>query len=170
MKSYPNVVTSGGIGKQLSALRTMQSSWSWTYSGSNLVTNVAYDIFTSSTAGGSAQNEIMIWLAALGGAGPISSSYDASGNPVAVATVTLAGRSWRLYEGSNGYNYVYSFLPANGASVASFSGDLKVFINYLTANRGLSTSQYLISAGAGTEPTSGSGARFTTSSYSLVVT
>ena len=32
-------------------------------------------MFTSSTATGSNEYEIMVWLAAYGGAGPISSSY-----------------------------------------------------------------------------------------------
>ena len=61
-----------------------------------MVANVAYDLFTSSTASGSAEYEIMIWLAALGGAGPISSTGKE------VATVTLAGKSFKLYSGMNG--------------------------------------------------------------------
>jgi xyloglucan-specific endo-beta-1,4-glucanase len=69
---------------------------SYTYTGTSLVANVAYDLFTSSTATGSAEYEIMIWLAALGGAGPIS----ATGKEI--ATVTLAGKSWKLYQGMNG--------------------------------------------------------------------
>jgi xyloglucan-specific endo-beta-1,4-glucanase len=51
----------------------MQSLWSWTYTGSDIVADVSYDMFTSSSAGGANEYEIMIWLAALGGAGPISS-------------------------------------------------------------------------------------------------
>lgn len=53
----------------------MQSSWSWSYDGSDVVADVAYDMFTSSTSGGSEEFEIMVWLAALGGAGPISATY-----------------------------------------------------------------------------------------------
>lgn len=57
-------------------------------------TNAAYDLFTSSTAGGSNEYEIMIWLANYG-AGPISYNYDSQGNPVPVATsVALAGNTW----------------------------------------------------------------------------
>ena len=51
----------------------METSWSWSYTGSDIVADVSYDMFTSSTAGGSNEYEIMIWLAAIGGAGPISS-------------------------------------------------------------------------------------------------
>ena len=74
VKSYPNAVVSQ-TPVQLSKIKTMQSSWSWSYSGSNIVADVAYDMFTSATATGSSQYEIMVWLAAIGGAGPISSSY-----------------------------------------------------------------------------------------------
>ena len=66
VKSYPNVVVSLDS-KPLSEITSMQSSWSWSYSGSNIVADVAYDMFTSSTPGGSEEYEIMIWLAALGG-------------------------------------------------------------------------------------------------------
>ncbi|CAK4034298.1 Endoglucanase cel12C [Lecanosticta acicola] len=168
VKTYPNVVANYAA-KQLSAISSMKTSWSWSYSGSSIVADVAYDLFTSSSATGSNENEIMIWLAAYGGAGPISASYDSSGSPVPVATVTLAGYSWKLYKGSNGVNEVYSFLPATGSIITIFSGDIKTFISYLTSNQGLSSSQYLISAGAGSEPTSGSGAKFTVSGYSLVI-
>lgn len=51
----------------------MPSSWSWSYSGDGLIADVAYDMFTSSSAGGDEEFEIMVWLGALGGAGPISS-------------------------------------------------------------------------------------------------
>ena len=72
VKAYPNAVVTLDF-KQLSDYSSMQSSWSWSYSGSSIVADVSYDMFTSSTAGGSNEYEIMIWLAALGGAGPISS-------------------------------------------------------------------------------------------------
>jgi xyloglucan-specific endo-beta-1,4-glucanase len=122
--------------------------------GSNVVADVAYDIFTSSTAGGKNEFEIMVWLAALGGAGPISQT----GKPI--ATVTVAGHSWKLWYGSNGMNEVYSFTP-NGANVASFSGDLMDFFAYLIKSQGFKDSQYLISVGAGTEPFTGSNAKLT---------
>jgi len=82
--------------KAISSVSSLPSTWNWSYSGNGMVANVAYDLFTSSTATGSAQYEVMIWLAALGGAGPISST----GGPI--ATVNLAGKSWKLYKGPNG--------------------------------------------------------------------
>lgn len=74
VKSYPNVVVNSN-GQQISAISSMPSVWSWTYEGNDIVADVAYDLFTSSTAGGSNEFEIMVWLAALGGAGPISSTF-----------------------------------------------------------------------------------------------
>lgn len=53
----------------------MTSIWSWSYSGSDIIADVAYDLFTSSTATGDEEFELMVWLAAIGGAGPISSTY-----------------------------------------------------------------------------------------------
>jgi xyloglucan-specific endo-beta-1,4-glucanase len=187
VKSYPNAVAKA-TAKQLSAVKSMVSSWSWSYTGTSLVADVAYDMFTSSTASGSNENEIMIWLAAIGGAGPISSKYGTTpslplqcrkyslltfivgsdGKPTAVATVTIAGHSWNLYSGSNGANNVFSFLPTSG-QITSFSGDVKAFFTYLTSNGYLSSSQYLTSVGAGTEPTTGSNAKFTVSGYSMVI-
>ena len=104
----------------------------------------------------------MIWLAALGGAGPISST----GSPI--ATPTIGGHSFKLYSGPNGSMTVYSFVATS--EITSFSGDLVDFFDYLESNEGVSaTSNYLQSVGAGTEPFTGSNAVFTTSAYSITV-
>lgn len=126
-----------------------------------MVANVAYDLFTASTTGGSPEYEIMIWLGAYGGAGPISSTGST------IATPTVAGYSWKLYKGVNGQMTVFSFVASS--TVTSFSGDLKAFLTYLSSNQGLPTSQYLQSIGAGTEPFTGSNAVFSTTAYSAVV-
>lgn len=56
--------------------------------------DVAYDLFTSNTAGGSNVNEIMIWLANFN-AGPISATYNSNGTPAPVASnIALAGHTW----------------------------------------------------------------------------
>ncbi|KAL4891686.1 putative xyloglucan-specific endo-beta-1,4-glucanase A [Aspergillus ambiguus] len=147
--------------KQLSSLSAVPTTWKWQYTGSDMVANVAYDLFTSSTADGDNEYEIMIWLAALGGAGPISST----GSPV--ANPTVAGQSWDLYSGQNGAMQVYSFVASS--ETETFSADLMDFITYLENNQGLSTSQYLIDVQAGTEPFSGQDAKLTTSAYSVSV-
>lgn len=103
----------------------------------------------------------MIWLGALGGAGPISST----GSPV--ATPTIAGVTWNLYQGVNGQMTVFSFVAQS--NVQSFSGDLVDFTGYLISDHGVSSSQILQSVGAGTEPFVGSDAVFTTTAYSATV-
>ncbi|KAI0200652.1 family 12 glycosyl hydrolase [Astrocystis sublimbata] len=160
VKSYANAVVQTPV-KQVSAISSIPSSWKYSYTGNNMVANVAYDLFTSSSASGSSEYEVMIWLAALGGAGPISSS----GSPV--ATPNIAGVSWKLYDGWNGNMHVFSFVASS--QVTSFSGDLKAFLSYLTSNHGLSANQYVTSIGAGTEPFVGSNAVLTTTAYSVSV-
>ncbi|KAI0448996.1 family 12 glycosyl hydrolase [Xylaria acuta] len=160
VKSYANAVVQTSA-KKISAISTMPTTWKYSYTGSGMVANVAYDLFTSSSASGSSEYEVMVWLAALGGAGPISSS----GSPV--ATPNIAGVSWKLYDGYNGNMHVFSFVASS--QVTSFSGDLKAFLNYLTSNQGMSTSQYVTSIGAGTEPFVGSNAVLTTTAYSISV-
>ncbi|KAI0407949.1 family 12 glycosyl hydrolase [Xylaria palmicola] len=160
VKSYANAVVQTAV-KKISAVSTIPTTWKYSYTGSNMVANVAYDLFTSSSASGSSEYEVMVWLAALGGAGPISSS----GSPV--ATPNIAGVTWKLYDGWNGNMHVFSFVASS--QVTSFSGDLKAFLTYLTSNQGMSTSQYVTSIGAGTEPFVGSNAVLTTTAYSISV-
>lgn len=115
--------------------------------GNSLVADVSLDIFTSSSATGSNEFEIMVWLAALGGAGPISSTGSA------VATTTIAGTSFDLYSGPNGDTTVYSFVATN--EVTDFSGDLMDIFSYLETNEGFEASQYITTLEAGTEPFTG---------------
>ncbi|KAJ7185652.1 glycoside hydrolase family 12 protein [Mycena filopes] len=168
VKSFTNINLNAGINKQLSAISSIPSTWTWSQSTTSVVADVAYDLFTSNTSGGSAVNEIMIWLAAFGGAGPISAVFNSAGQPVPVASnISLAGHTWNLFFGSNGSNNVYSFLPTSG-TIGSFSGDINLFLKYLTTNRGVSTAQFLTTAQGGTEATSGS-ATLTTSAFSLAI-
>ena len=131
----------------------------YSYTGSNIVADVSYDMFTSSTATGSNEYEIMIWLAALGGAGPIS----ATGSPI--ATPTIAGTTWNLSYGLNGATKVFSFVAQS--EVMHFSADLKLFFNYLATYQDFTASQYLKSINSGTEPFTGSNAVLTTTAYSV---
>lgn len=89
----------------------------------------------------------MIWLAAIGGAGPISST----GSPI--ASVVIAGQTFNLYSGPNGDTTVYSFVATNEAN--NFSGDLLDFLTYLNKHQGWSMSQYINVLEAGTEPFTG---------------
>ncbi|MCJ1309314.1 hypothetical protein MMC25_002973 [Agyrium rufum] len=161
VKSYANAVVKL-TSKPLSQYKSMATTWKWTYTGSNIIADVAYDSFLGTSATASAKYEVMVWLGALGGAGPISST----GAPI--ATPTIGGTSFNLYSGPNGAMTVYSFV-ATSKSVTNYSGDLLAFYKYLETSYGVSSSLYLQSVGAGTEPFTGSNAVLTTSAYSLVI-
>ncbi|KAH6670981.1 endoglucanase-1 [Plectosphaerella plurivora] len=158
VKSYPNAVLQAPAAR-VSSVSSIPSRWQWSYSGSNLVANVAYDLFTNSNCGTTPEYEIMVWLGALGGAGPIS----ASGSPI--ATVTIGGISWRLYQGAHSQMTVYSFVATSQQT--NYNGNLNDFLRYLTTSQGFPGSQCLYSIGAGTEPFTGSNGRFVTSGYSV---
>lgn len=146
----------------LTEVKSIPSTMSYTvkYSG-NVVADVAYDLFTSSTAKGEKEFEIMIWLAAIGGAGPISSTGKA------IDTTTIAGTEWSVYKGPNGQMMVYSFVASK--QVENFEGDLMEFFNYLTKSQSFKTSQYLIKVECGTEPFVGTDVSMTVSKYSAAV-
>lgn len=131
------------------------------YTGSDLVADVSYDLWLAPTSGGTNSYEIMVWLAAMGGAGPISA------NGSAVGTMTIAGTSWSLYSGTNGATKVYSFVASS--EVTSFDGDLNDFFKYLVENEGVSDSLYVTQVQAGTEPFTGTNAVFTTTAYTVSV-
>ncbi|KFZ19684.1 hypothetical protein V501_00564 [Pseudogymnoascus sp. VKM F-4519 (FW-2642)] len=103
----------------------------------------------------------MIWLGALGGAGPISST----GSPI--ATAWIANTSWTLFKGVNSSWTVFSFVAQSQQT--SFNGDVLDFFKYLIQNQGMPSSQYLSGVAAGTEPFSGSGAQLTTSNDVITI-
>lgn len=103
----------------------------------------------------------MVWLGAIGGAGPISTSGSTIAKP------TIGGSSWSLYKGTNAKTTVYSFVASS--NIESYSGDILDFLRYLVSDQGFSANQYVQSIGAGTEPFTGSDAVFTTSAFTLSV-
>lgn len=112
-----------------------------------MVANVSYDLWLAPSVGANNQYEIMIWVGAYGGAGPISSAGKA------IATPTIAGTKWNLFKGPNGDTTVFSFVaPSN---MGDFSADLKLFLTYLTTSQGVSSSSVVTSLQGGTEPFSG---------------
>ncbi|CAH0491705.1 unnamed protein product [Peronospora farinosa] len=119
------------------------------------VADVAYDLFTSSTPRGKKENEIMIWLAAIGGALPIG---DQKG-----ITAIIAGQQWHYYVGKNGDMNVYSFVATQ--QVSAFRGYLMEFFHYVKLN----TNQYLIKVECGTEPFVGTYVTLKVSHYSAAI-
>ncbi|ETI54459.1 hypothetical protein F441_02682 [Phytophthora nicotianae CJ01A1] len=162
VKSYSNAALIFSP-KQIKNIKTIPTKMKYSYSHSSgtFVADVSYDLFTSSTATGKNEYEIMIWLAAYGGAGPISSTGKA------IATVTIGSNSFKLYKGPNGSTTVFSFVATK--TITNFTADLQKFLTYLVNSQGLPSSQYLITLEAGTEPFVGTNAKMTVSSYSAAV-
>lgn len=162
VKSYANLGMNKGLGRQLSAIKTIPTTWHWTYtSASNVVADVSYDLWLArssalGTANGDSTYEVMIWLSTRGGAAPAGSQ---------ITTVSVAGVNWKLYKGTVSSWTVFSFVAPS--EITSFSADLKLFFTYLINSQGVSASNYFSGAGAGTEPFTGS-ATLTTTSLSIV--
>ena len=139
--------------KQLSAVTSIPSTWSYTQTGSDFRADVSYDMFLADSTdnaanvayvGDARSYEIMIWLAAIQ-IGPISSTGDTP-----LTSTTIGGINWKLYKGPNGSTTVFSFVA--DPQITDYSGDLYDFYKYLMTEQGVSGDQYLAYIGAGTEP------------------
>ena len=134
----------------------LRTSTSMSYpSGGNW--DAAYDIWFDPTARTNGQNtgaEIMVWLNHSGPPQPIGSK---------VATVSLAGGTWDVWEGNIGWN-VISYVRTAGTGSADFA--LSTFFNDSVARGYAQRSWYLTSVQAGFEPWSG-GAGLAVNSFSV---
>ncbi|RDH28853.1 concanavalin A-like lectin/glucanase domain-containing protein [Aspergillus welwitschiae] len=90
--------------------------------------------------------------------------FDKHGRPI--ASPTIGGYTWDLYKGPNDWT-VYSFVARE--TITDFSADVLEFFTYLVDNEGVSSSLYLQTLGAGTEPKTGSDAWFTVSPYTVSI-
>lgn len=110
-----------------------------------MVSDVSYDLWLAPSIGAANKYEIMIWVGAYGGAGPISEQ-----NKPAIAKPTIGGTTWSLFKGPNGDTTVFSFVaPSN---IGNFKADLLPFLTYLTNNQGVPNSYVATKFQAGTEP------------------
>jgi hypothetical protein len=168
VKSYASVVlgwhwgyktTGTGLPIRLSQNKKVRTGWRFR-APSGGTYNVSYDLWLHTRKRPTWQDkptdEVMVWLRRSGGAGPIGSK---------VATIKLGRSRWELWEGDIGWK-VYSFVRVGNVSKAY--GDLKVFLNYLVAHRGLARSKYLTSVEAGTEVFTGSGTLTTLGYYTTI--
>ncbi|KAH8130423.1 xyloglucan-specific endo-beta-1,4-glucanase [Trichoderma asperellum] len=161
VKSYSNVALEK-VNKKLSDIQRIPTTWTWSYTGSNMVADVSFDLWLAPTASSNNEYEIMIWVGSYGGAGPISST-----GSTPIATPTILGTKWKLFKGPNGDTTVFSFVaPSN---IKNWNGDLKAFFTYLTSKEGVSVGMVVTSLQAGTEPFSGTNAHFKTTAYTISV-
>ncbi len=168
VKGYPSIVygwhwtDASSLGILLNRSATTAINCGWTFDVNQDGTmNVAYDLFTHTMAAPGYSNdpadEIMIWLYAGGGAGPIGSQ---------VGTVSVAGASWNLYSGNNGYWNVRSYVRTSNTTSATFN--LMDFLKDLMERNLLTEGKYLSSIEAGTEIFNGTGTLDTSSFYCTI--
>jgi hypothetical protein len=139
-----------------SAFSGLRTSTSMSYPSSGNW-DAAYDIWFDPTARTNGQNtgaEIMVWLNHSGPPQPIGSK---------VATVSLAGGTWDVWEGNIGWN-VISYVRSAGTGSVSFP--VSTFFDDAVSRNYASRSWYLTSIQAGFEPWSG-GAGLALNSFSV---
>jgi hypothetical protein len=112
VKAYPH--SARNVGRNLSALRSLQSSFNVTRPSSGAYAT-AYDIWASNNA-----FEIMLWMNKTGAVGPIGSRQ---------TSVSVGGHSWDVYRGSNGSNQVFSFVRQGNTNAGTV--DVRAVLNWI---------------------------------------
>lgn len=164
VKAYTNVASSSTSCQQISSISSIPTSWSWSYTGSDIRANVCYDTFVGSSCDGAQNYEVMVWLGLYG-----SDLYPLSNNgypPTPTASPYIGETQFNLIIGTNeeGTN-VYTFVAIDDAT--DYSGDLLAFYNYLEANEDFPANYYIQSITAGSEVFTGSDATLSTYGYSI---
>jgi hypothetical protein len=150
--SYPSIfkgwhygtnTTNSGMPKQVSAINTCSTTWSFVNPTSTAY-DVANDVWINKTNNTAAANpdglEVMVWFGYAGSIQPIGSK---------VATVTINSATWDLWYGSAGSWNVVTYKKT--ATTTSGSQNLKSFITD-AKNRGYcQATWYLMGVEAGTE-------------------
>jgi glycosyl hydrolase family 12/cellulose binding protein with CBM2 domain len=139
---YTNCSPGTNLPIQVSAISSATSSISYNYV-SGATYDAAYDIWLdpSPKKDGVNQQEIMIWFNRQGSIQPIGS---------VVGNATIGGRTWQVWQGSNGSNAVVSYVAPSPISSWSFS--VLDFINDVKNRGAITSSWYLTSIQAGFEP------------------
>lgn len=142
---YTNCSPGTNLPIQVSQISSATSAISYNYV-SGATYNASYDIWLDPTpkTNGVNQMEIMIWLNRQGSIQPIGSR---------VGSTTLVGRTWEVWQGSNGSNNVISYVAPSPISSLNFS--VLDFINDVRNRGAITSSWYLTSIQAGFEPWQG---------------
>ena len=144
---YGNGSPGSPLPLQLSHIQTATSSITYTYPTSGTY-DASYDIWLNPTSvtTGVNQQEIMIWFNHTGPVQPVGS---------VVGTSTIDGKSFTVWEGSNGQNNVVSYV-ANTPITTWNHFDVLGFVDNTETIEPVTNSWYLTSIQAGFEPWSGS--------------
>ena len=133
--------------EQLNQIQTATSSITYTYPTSGTY-DASYDIWLNPTpvTTGVNQQEIMIWFNHTGPVQPVGS---------VVGTSTIDGKSFTVWQGSNGQNNVVSYV-ANTPMTSWNNFNVLGFVDNTETIEPVTNSWYLTSIQAGFEPWSGS--------------
>ncbi|WP_236718179.1 cellulose binding domain-containing protein [Actinoplanes sp. TFC3] len=155
---YTNCSPGTNLPLQVSKISSATSSIDYTYV-SGATYDAAYDIWLDPQpkTDGVNQQEIMIWFNRQGNIQPIGS---------VVGTATIGGRSWQVWQGSNGANAVISYVAS--APITSWSFSVLDFITDVRNRGAITSAWYLTSIQAGFEPWIG-GAGLAVNSFSASV-
>ena len=149
VKSYANV--SRGVGTALNSLHSATSTYAVTLPGVG-DWEAAYDIWLNGSS-----YEVMLWVDKHGNVGPLGSS---------VGTLSLDGRTWTVYAGSNGSNAVYSFVLSGNST----SGTVNILnlLKWMQNTKGYFSNPTLSTVQFGFEISGTGGTRqdFTVTNYS----
>lgn len=153
VKGYSFVGLTENLENKISDIASIPATYHWERSNTTAYRgNVCFDFMTSDTKGDSTSSsaqELMLWLRYEGGQLPIGYADGA------VATITLYGKKWSLYQGKNddtGITVSSLLVDPDDQYYGYFEGDIK---NWLLAmvNQGLfTTSTYVNVGNAGMEP------------------
>ncbi|KDQ55806.1 glycoside hydrolase family 12 protein [Jaapia argillacea MUCL 33604] len=166
VKTYTNVLSTTAKGVQLSAVTSAETTYDWTYNtqSSGLRADVSYDIWfgaaeTGTAASSSSAYEIMVWLSGLGGIEPVgsllTSDIELAGDPLKPGKPTPS-------------SLLLPGLRSPASVPTSTSSSFLQPPEYLTANEGISTAQYVQAIQSGTEAFTGT-AELTVNTFSVTL-
>ncbi|KAK5131764.1 hypothetical protein LTR08_000595 [Meristemomyces frigidus] len=152
-KGYSFVGLTQNLENSIAAIASIPATYDWVRSNDSAYKgNVCFDFMTSDTKGdstSSAAQELMLWLRYEGGQLPIG--YAAG----VVATITLYGKQWSLYQGVNtDTGITVSSLVVDQADqyYGYFAGDIKDWLLALVSQGLFTTSTFVNVGNAGMEP------------------
>jgi hypothetical protein len=155
---YTNCSPGTVLPMQLGAISSATSSINYTFV-SGATYDASYDIWLDPTPkkDGVNQQEVMIWFNRQGSIQPIGS---------VIGSATIGGRTWQVWQGSNGSNQVISYVAPSPISSWNFS--VLDFLNNVKTHTAVTNSWYLTSIQAGFEPWIG-GAGLAVNNFSAAV-
>jgi hypothetical protein len=173
--SYPSIfvgdngggkTTDSSLPKQVSALGTVQTAWTWAANGASGDYNAAYDVwFSTSSAGDSSSSSpsggyLMVWYYKPSSKSPIGKIVEGA--------APVAGKKWNVWYGVNSSNNKPCVSYVAEQSLNSLSFDLNVFIKDAITRGYVQNSWSLTNVFAGFEIWSG-GVGLETTDFAVTV-